>query len=285
MKLATVTDHKQSYSVVVLEDVQDVADYRAIDEQIKSRQAVGFWMGFKTNGFHADPLNYAAHQLESGNTVGLLMANCLGLSESPVSMLDYCQKADSIFNDMYKSMAEFVQDKRWGLVSVNRLGGYCPINKKDLQQYTDIIELNEQELYNYLLSGETEFEMKITSATIVIENDRRIPSGLIQQYCGLTSTSPESLQVITSFKLKTILFEEKDWITFFMNGIKNGGLTNIVFRTTGQDFIQISGIKRVFEYIMNLFPDKTLNLFIKAYAKDRDMFTTDAKNINITFLD
>ena len=55
MKLAIlqypINSSRQSgkkFSFILLETTEDVLCYKAINEQIRSRQAVGFWIGFKS---------------------------------------------------------------------------------------------------------------------------------------------------------------------------------------------------------------------------------------------
>jgi hypothetical protein len=76
----------------------------------------------------------------------------------------------------------------------------------------------------------------------------------------------------------------EDFSKFFNDGIQNHNLKNIVFETTAQDSRQVDGIKKVFEYLMTKYPNKILNIYVKTYESQKELFKTKLKNINITFL-
>ncbi len=289
MKLATLKYKGDSfgmkgnvYSFLFLENMQDVLFYQSINEQIKSRQSVNFWIGFKSQTFRPDIVNFAAHEAESDNAISRFMAAELAWRGTSTSLIDYCGIADNIINEIHAMMKKFILNGQ--LVRVQKNGGYCPIKSEDYAEYDSIVEINEQEMYNFLLNGDIQSEFKITSKTILIENDSYIPHRLVENFCDLTATDKNDIQLITSFKLKTILFKDSDYFNFFNSGIKDYGLTNIVLQTTAQDGRQISGIKKVMEALMSKHKDKVLNIYVQTYASDKHLFETSLPNINITFL-
>ena len=282
MKLLTSNSRGENYSFICLESNNDVLIYKVINEQIKSKQAVDFWFGFKSQTFRKSISDYAVHEAESTNGMAFILATKLEFSEKPTSIADYCGFADDIINDMHKSMFEFIDKGK--MVRINRNGGYCPID--NLDEYHTAVDINEQEMFNYIVSGDINLKFEITSDTIVIENANYIPDDLIRDFNKLTSIPKNEMQIITSFKTKSILFKDSDYIKFFEDGIINHNLTNIVFQTTGQDTRQISGIKRVFEHIMSKCPDKVLCIYVKVYNKEvRYLFETNLKNIKIIFIE
>lgn len=278
LKLHSERD-KQSYQFTCLETVEDVDKYRAVNEQVKSRQAVGFWFGFKSQTFRKEPLNYAVHE-ENTNTIGLVLATKMNFSESPISIIDFCTMSDDIINGMHESMYRLVN--QGNMIRINKRGGYCPIDSFD--EYQEVLPMNEQEMYNFLICGEVNMDFFINSNTIVIENDNYLPERLINSFHKLTNIPKDNMQIITSFKMKTILFKDEDFIKFFNDGIQNHNLKNIVFETTAQDSRQVDGIKKVFEYLMLKYPNKTLNIYVKTYESQKELFQTKLKNINIIFL-
>jgi len=290
--VSTYTEYstQKEFQQIILETVEDVLIYKAINEQIKAKQAVGFWMGFKTNTFYDDPCDYASHQIESDNGIARVMSTALSLggsglgqnTNSKVSMLDYCNVADIFINNIHANMLEYVNKGK--LVRVGFLGGYCSITKDDLKECHTLIEINEQQLYNFLLTKELDTEFKITSNTIVIENGNYLPKKLIETYCNIKKINPEKLQVITGFKQKTLLYKTADWVKFFQNGYRDHKLKNIVFETTGEDLSQIRNMKSLLESL-NL----KLNIYIMisnyAIKKNIHEFQTNSPNLQIHLLE
>lgn len=269
------------YSFVYLENKQDAEYFTQVNSLIKSKQAISFWMGFKSQPSHfiRTPMNYVQHEVRN-NVVAQLLAMKMEFSEKPTSIVDFCSHSDSLIADMNNSIFKYIE-KGLG-VRINAVGGYCPI-KLDVSEYEKVLDINEQEMYNYLLHKDIDFKFEINKENVVIENDNYIPETLINNFCQLTDTAKDDIQIFSSFKHRTILFKQEDYIKFFNDGIK-AGMKNVIFETTAQDQSQISKIKEVFEYLMSKHADKTLNIYAKVYDRDKPLFETKVKNINIIFV-
>jgi hypothetical protein len=124
-------------------------------------------------------------------------------------------------------------------------------------------------------------EFKLKNKTIVIENASYVPKKVIEKYCAISDTAPETIQIVNSFKQKCILFDEKDYIKLFIEGVENG-LENIVFETSGQDEKNISNLIKIFGYIANKYPDKHFYIYVLTY--NEELFTTELPNVTVVFL-
>ena len=290
MKLA-ISEYKGSnarfigdrYSFLFLETLEDLHNYEAISMQILSRQSVGFWMGFKSQPktFYRSPMDYACHEVESDNAMAFIMPIYMELSgKSEVSIVDYCNQSDKILDSIHNNMVHHILNGK--VIRAQKNGGYCPISDTEYDEYMSVEDINEQEMYNFLLHGDIRSEFKISSETIVIENGKHIPNTIISKFHELTGIAKDQMQVITSFKKKAILFSDKDYVRFFNDGIVNFGLKNIVFETTSQDSRQISNVKKVIEHIMTKHTDKAINVYVM--TRYPDAFTTNLPNVNITFI-
>lgn len=271
---------KEFYDFLCIENPKDVEAFVAVNALIKSKQAIGFWMSFKTQDFYNSPVDYSVH-MERYNRMGGLLATKMELSTEPTSIAKYCDMSDKIITDMNVSIAKYVIGGR--AVRINEVGGYCPIDK-DYSEYERVIDINEQEMYNFLLHKDISFKFEINKPTIAIENDSYIPKTTIETFCNITGNDFENVQVFTSFKHRSILFKKEDYFRFFNDGINNG-LKNIVFETTSQDISQINSMKAVLEAVLEANPRKQLNLYAKVYDRHRKLYKTKHPNLTITFLE
>jgi hypothetical protein len=272
------------YSFLCLENKHDLQLYHDIDLNIKSKQAVGFWMGLKSQPSHytRTAINYLAHENRCNhNGIASLMAVKLHTKQGETSVVEYCQEADNIIGKIHYTQLSLINSG--SMIRINESGGYCPINT--LENYLSIEDINEQEMHNWILHKDIKSKFEISSETIVIENDSRIPKKLIEKYCKENNENPDNIQVITSFKFKSILFKPEDYIKFFSDGIKNHNLKNIVIETTAQDMSQVKSIKDVFEYVMSkIHPDKHLNVHVMLHCGENDVFSTKVSNITLKFI-
>lgn len=272
------------YSFLCLENKEDLKLYHEIDLNIKSKQAVGFWMGLKSqpDNFKRNAIGYLAHENRCNqNGMASIMALKLESKQGETSIIEYCQEADNIIGRVHSSQLSLINSGN--MIRINESGGYCPINT--LEEYYSIEDINEQEMHNWILYKDIKSKFEISSETIVIENDSRIPKKLIEKYCKENNENPDNIQVITSFKMKSILFKPEDYIKFFSDGIKNHNLKNIVIETTAQDMSQVKSIKDVFEYVMSkMHPDKHLNIYVMLHCDENDMFSTKVNNITLKFI-
>lgn len=272
------------YSFLCLENKEDLKLYHEIDLNIKSKQAVGFWMGLKSqpDNFKRNAIGYLAHENRCNqNGMASIMALKLESKQGETSIIEYCQEADNIIGRVHSSQLSLINSGN--MIRINESGGYCPINT--LEEYSSIEDINEHEMHNWILYKDIKSKFEISSETIVIENDSRIPKKLIEKYCNENNENPDNIQVITSFKMKSILFKPEDFINFFSDGIKNHNLKNIVIETTAQDRSQVKSIKDVFEYIMTkIHPDKHLNIHLMLHCDENDIFSTKVKNITLKLI-
>lgn len=281
------------YSFLCLESKEELEVYHVIDKNIKSNQAVGFWMGLKSQPSHytRTAINYLAHKNRCNqNGMASIMAVKLHTKQGETSVVEYCQEADNIISKVHSSQLSLINDGY--MIRINESGGYCPISTLDNSSihfqyptYLSVEDINEQEMHNWILHKDIKSKFEISSETIVIENDSRIPKKLIEKYCNENNENPDNIQVITSFKFKSILFKSEDYIKFFSDGIKNHNLKNIVIETTAQDMSQVKSIKDVFEYVMSkIHPDKHLNVYVMLHSDVNDVFSTKVNNITLKFI-
>lgn len=260
------------YSFLCIENKEELRLYHEIDSKIKSKQAVGFWMGLKSqpDNFKRNALGYLAHENRCNqNGMATLMALKLESKQGETSIIEYCSESDNIINRVHSSQLSLINSGN--MIRINESGGYCPINT--LEEYSSIEDINEIEMQNWILFKDTKSKFEISSETIVLENDSYAPKRLIEKYCKENNENPDNIQVITSFKMKSILFKPEDYIKFFSDGIKNHNLKNIIIETTAQDMSQVKSIKDVFEYVMSkMHPDKHLNVYVMLHCNENDMF-------------
>ena len=265
---------------LVLETIEDFNIYKVIDEKVKAHQSVNLWFGFHSQKFRDTIGTYAQHEAEGSNGMAQVMATYTTLAQmsgKDVNLANYCLVADNIVAELYQYMKETINKGKF--IRINKSGGTCSIGT-DLSEYAVIQDINELELHQFLLNGEIDTKFVMNNKTVVIENASYIPQ-VVERYCKLTSTDPKTIQVITSFKQKSILFKDEDYIKFFMEGVANG-LENIVFETSAQDERNIRNLKRIFEFIANKFPEKIFNIFIATWKKD--LFETELPNIKVIYL-
>jgi len=281
LTLKAKNEEAKNYSFICLENQQDAEYYTQVNALIKSKQAISFWMGLKTqpSNFVRTPMSYVQHEV-SENGVAQILSIKMDYSQEPTSLVKYCIDADALISDMNSTIFDYI-NKGWG-IRINSVGGYCPI-KLDVNEYEKVVDINEQEMYDFLLHKDIKFKFEISKESVVIENDNYIPKDIIDTFCKKTNTDKKDVQIFTSFKHRTILFKQEDYIEFFNDGIKRG-MKNVIFETTAQDQSQIDKIKNVFEYLMSKHLDKTINIYAKVYESDKELFQTKLKNINIIFI-
>ena len=278
MKLLTTKDHlNKTWQSICLENIKDAEYFIQINSLIKAKQAISFWTGFKTSKFYKDPLSYNQHQKEN-NPVSQILALRLTTSEKEVSIVDYCNKSDDLIERMNKNIFEIIElEKKF--VKINSNGGYCPIN--NFSDCESVIDINEEEMYCFLLHKKIDFKFEINKSIIVIENGDYIPQNFIDSVCEKENINKKDIQIFSSFKHRTILFKDIEYYSFFEKGLLNK-LKNIIFETTGTDECQIENLIKIFEHLMTVYPEKKLNFYIKTYNKK--IFQTKLSNINIKFI-
>lgn len=267
---------------LILESIQDAKLFCELDAKIKAHQSINFWFGVKLqpSNFQRDPMSYAQHEGEGNNPIAPTMGTMIELtlrSGKDVSLVDYCNIADNLTAGFHQYILSEIQAGK--PFRLNKKACGCGID--DLSCFESYQDINELEMHNFMLGGDIAMDFKIKSKIVVLENASWVPTRLVEKFCKLTNNNPEEVQIITSFKQKSILYQEKDFVKFFLDGIANG-LETIVCDTTGQDERNISALKKVIEYVASIFPDKTFNAYIDTYNKE--IFTTALPNINVVFL-
>lgn len=284
MKYFTTYNSKedQHYTQLLLENDDDLNVFKSYDEIIRSKQAVNFWIAFKTQtGFiRSTAMEYYQHEKECKNTIlQALMSTWMDLSREPVKLVDYCKKADNILAEKYHSMQKYLS--KGIMIRVNAIGGFSPY-ECDMFKEENLcnVDTNEQ-VCNFILTGKLEDPMFINKDTIVLENADFYPNNLVSDFCKITKEDKNNIQVFNTFKLRTILWNKVDYLNFFSQGIENG-LKNLVFESTFQDMKQFDSMKLLLSRIMKR-SNNTLNIYIKTYNKkfQKILAEENIKNINI----
>lgn len=149
MKLLTsgiTLKRDKKLSFICLETIEDVAMFRAVDERIRAKEAIKFWMGFKSQSFKSTPMDYCCHYCDS--PIATILATRLQFAESETSLVQYCAMADKLFAGFYKDIANMIRGGYF--VRVNWNGSITPIGK-DLSRYT-VKDTDESILYNKFYS-------------------------------------------------------------------------------------------------------------------------------------
>lgn len=268
---------------LVLENIEDAKLFFELDAKIKAKQSINLWLGVKSqpSNFVRSAMSYASHEAEGNDPVAQTMATALELTAihtgKDVSLVEYCKIADKYISEFHEYILSEIQEGNF--VRLNKMACGCSVN--DLTGFDSYQDINELETYNFMLSGEINMDFSIKNKIVVLENSTRLPINLVKNFNNITNTTPEELQIITSFKKKSILFKKSDFVKFFLDGVKNG-LQTIVCDTTGQDVGNIKELKDVIEYVAKTFPYKTFNAYISTYRKE--LFSTNLPNINVVFI-
>lgn len=271
------------YSFLYLENESEVSDYIAIDHIIKSKQSINLLFGFKRQTFHNDFSNYAIHEAESSNTLAKVLPLVINLSPEPCNnIFDYCNITDNLLKSLYESFYKWV--RKGYVVRINHSCGACYVDSVE-----NTVEITTQQMYNWMLNRSIENDMQITSKVISIENDVTLHESIVKLYSNSIGCKPEDIHQINNFKLRTILFEAKDYYSFFLKGIMQG-LDTIVFQTTAQDIKQITDIKQLLESIMKQYPERILKVYIRCSEylvqsnTENGLFSVNIPNIKINFI-
>lgn len=279
MKLLTSTERSKKHSFICLESKEDADTYSKINDKIKSRQAVSFWMGFKSQNFRATPLDYLVHEVSDNNSIASVLAAKMQCKEEPTSLVQYCNYSDNIINDMNNCIYRYIN--RGDKVRLNVAGGYCPI--RDIEGYESAEDINEQQMLNFLLHRDINFDFKIEGDSVLIENDSYIPKELVRLFSEKNNKRIEDVQILASFKHRTLLFKDHDFIKLFTDGVEQG-LQNVVFKTIAQDVPQINKLKSVLEAVMGKYPNKILHIWCSIPQYSQKLINTKTDNIRIHFL-
>jgi len=263
------------YSFLLLENNEDLIAYTYIDKIVKSKQAISFWMDLKSQDFRKTPNDYLAHEV-SENSIARVLSLNMEIKRTTTSIIDFCLDTDSIIFELHERLDEYINVLHKN-VRINELGGICTIDN-NFSEYDVVKDIDEKQMLNFILSKNIDFDFNIKGKSIVIENDNINPKSLIKLF--VNKTSIKDIQIFQGFKMKTILFNEKDFFKFFKEGLIQG-LENIIFETTGQDVNQINLLKQILEQIMVSFPEKEITIFVKTYSSDKELFSSKLKNINI----
>lgn len=282
MKIVTSIDHQsKKHKLLVIENHEELNAFTEISQLLRSKQSVSFWFGLKSSWYANDALSYVGH--EAGNAaIEQALAIKMTFAEK-MSIVDFCNTADTYINQMHENMLKFMDKGEF--IRVNYHGGYCPI-KPDLSGYDEVIEINHQQMYNYLVHKDTDFDFKIKAKAIVIENAARwYPKELVQKASEMLSIPPDEIQLINNFKQHTMMFKDEDYFRFFMDGIHQG-LETIIFESSGTDKNQIVNMKRLMEAIYSRpeTKDKKLTLIARASEKLQTELTATNPNISIKFI-
>lgn len=275
MKFAKYTSDKE-YSFLILENYSDLEMWANLNTQIRAKQAINFWMGFKSQTFRQTPVDYCAHE-DNQNMMGVILGTKMTFTPEPTSLVKYCTNSDDIIHQMHTYALKYIRTGK--LVRINTMGGMCPID--DLDEYTTIKEINELGLLNFMLHKDPDYIMDITGKTVVLENVEHTPEKLMKELTTTFKIPNTEIQFIGNFKQRTILYKEMDFYILFKNAIENG-LRNISFDTSAQDMKQITGLKTILEKIMSQ-QEFVLNIYVSCANWLKEKLTTNSENIKIIF--
>lgn len=271
-----------SYPNLLIETPKDLDLFISLDSLIRSKQAVGFWIAFNSQSFKKSPMDFLVHEMETPNPLAIALSHKMSLNAKSTSLVEYCDGADKLLNDKYRFITKTILDGK--CVKINSNGGVCPYDiQEPLFEIHDIgHDLTEEEIKNFILCGSRKIDIEIKNQTIVFENSNHEPKHVIGKFSSITKIKQKNIQVLNLFKAKTLLWDKKDFFTFFVNGIENG-LKNIVFESTLQDLIQYNLLKALLEAVMKKYPKNILNVWILTYNKKIHL-TTNRDNIKINII-
>lgn len=280
----TIADNKK-YSQLLIENEKDLILFISYDSEIRSKQSIDFWIGFKTQTFRTSMGDYYCHERDCRNTsIQQFMALYVEM-KGVESVIDYCSASDKILGSKYSTMQNILN--RGEYVRVNNLGGYSPYNDGMfvIDEMKDIVE--DEQVKNFILSGEINLPMVIDKKCLVLENADRPPSNFISKIKDIIKYDDNDIQTFTTFKLKTILWDKKEYIEFFKKGFLNG-LDTIAFQSTLQDIQQFNKLKELLEFLV-LEMKVPLSVYIQAYCtptikKELETIRNESKTIKIILL-
>jgi hypothetical protein len=271
---------------LLIETLKDLNTFIIFDSVIRSKQAVSFWMGFKSQKYRTELGDYYNHEKECKNTaIQALIAITIGLKESTTSLIEYCNTADKLLANKYEGMMKYLSQGK--TIRTNHFGGYSPY-EEGMYPANEMIDVSEEEqVKSFILNGQLNIPMSINSKAIVIENSDWEPESLIKSFKKLKNLTDDDIQVFNTFKLKTILWKEEDYIKFFKNGIENG-LEYIAFESSFQDMPQFRKLKNLMEALMAKSP-KPITVCVRrpsliSMKNELEALQKESKNIIIEFI-
>ncbi len=290
MKFFNTLTGDKKHPQLLIESIEDLNTYILHDSVIRSKQAADFWIAFKTQTYRTNIADYYQHEKECRNTaIQCMLAVDINikaqLTNQVTSLIEYCSKADKFLADKYSAMLRFLNNGQ--VVRTNHLGGFCPY-EDGMFEIDEMVDVDsEEQVKSFILDGRLDISMKINKKTIVIENSDNIPESLIETFQKISNIKKEDIQVFNTFKLKTILWKEKEFFNFFKKGLEDG-LENIVFESSFQDLQQFKKLKTLLEAIMST-TSSNLNVYIKMWSNlkikaELEEIQKNSKNINIVLL-
>ncbi len=290
MKYFVSKTSEGTFPQLLIETIKDLNTFIIFDSLIRSKQAISFWMGFKTQNYRKNLGDYYCHEKECRNTaIQAVLATKFDLEiyikEKTVSLIEYCNGADNILADKYQGMLGMIQNG--DIVRTNHYGGYSPYDK-DMFDVVKIFDVTDDEqVKNFIINGELNIPMTINSKAIVIENSDWEPESVITTFKKLKKLSDNDIQIFKTFKLKTILWKEEDYIKFFKKGLENG-LEYIAFESSFQDMPQFRKLKSLMEALMAKSA-KPITVCVRrpsltTVIKELEALQKESKNIIIEFI-
>ncbi len=280
----------EKYSSLLIETEVDLNLFISYDSIIRSKQAVNFWMSFKTQSFYSSMNGYLQHEKESKNIAMLcLMALHVDL-HGVSSVAEYCAKADSLLDNKYNSMRNIIYSGK--CVRVNHIGGYSAYNeaihKMDEEQSIDISSDGEK-VKNFILVGDIKLSIPNNKKCIVLENADYKPERFITEIKDILNYKDnKDIVCITNLKLKTILWSKNDYIKYFTEAFING-MNTLAFQSTFQDMRQFTQMKDLLIHLVDKLNIKDFTVYFKPHCTSKiklelENIIKETKNIKIVLL-
>lgn len=249
----------KNYTHLIIETTDDVLKYNEILARKNADENVGLYFGYIRQNFRNTINDYAVHEASVSAETQLLMAQ-LKYKETDTTMVDYCEMSDNIVNNKCQSILKYVTNGK--TIRINNVGGYCFVD--DLNDYDELIEKPSiEQVTTFTYNGKLEkHEYKITTDTVVIENDITLSDTFKEHLSEYINEYDE----FVDFKRIVRMYSDKELVELFVSGIKNS-LKNIAFSTTGQDLNQIRKMHQLLLTITELTGVK-LNLYISTHNKE-----------------
>jgi len=268
----------ETFYFVSIDTLEEAEIYREVSSKIMSKQAINLWTEFKSQKFYGDMNGFLAHCPECRAPIKSLLSIKMMLSETEVSLIDFCKMADEIISKTNDSVRSLIN--RGKTVLLNSKFTMCMVT--DDSEYEFISDINKEQMINFFLHRDINYKLQIDKPNVFIRNSNYISKNGVQEFCDMVGVNENDIQFIDDFKRRTLLFREEDFVQFFSEGIAN--LKTIFVRLYDYDYFQIIDIKNSLTTVLENV-DKKINLaVIDCYERDRHLFDFANNNINIKFL-
>ena len=247
MKLANKIENDKVYTLLLLENKEDVYEYFDIyHKDIASTFA---------NDYILDGINDGTENPKKHRFTELVEMK-IESSGKPLNIIDVCQISDKILLKKLEGMVDCFDKYNLPYVRINSSGGYC--YEKDLGKYFNIRDINKKEMYSYIHYGHIEDKIVINTEYVFIENDTKVNKDFIDLFGGVDKT------ILYDFRKRISCYTDLEIYQIFDDGVKSG-MRNICFESTGQDRSQIEKMVYLLKLLLNSNTDINLSIHIRCY--------------------